>query len=321
MTEIFEHGYALLVGVGKSAYPKLSLPVTVKDTQSLLAALIDSELCSYLDSEEHIQILNNEKATRDGILDGLKWLKEKADADPAATVLVYYSGHGWLEDSEQGYYLLQHDIEPFDIAGSALSADDFTTALRQIQSERLLVILDCCHAAGMANSKEGKADNFKLPPGFSESSASVSKGFIDSLKEGKGRVVFTSCRGEQQSWIKDENSSVYTYHLLEALQGAGNAPGDTEVRVSNLMQHLSKAVPESARSMYDAKQTPWFDMDTEDFAIAKIRGGKGLPDKGWGATKSEATQKISQIAQTVNAKFFTVIEKAENLHIGDTYNR
>ncbi len=33
MTEKFTHGYALLIGVGESAYSKLSLPVTVKDTQ------------------------------------------------------------------------------------------------------------------------------------------------------------------------------------------------------------------------------------------------------------------------------------------------
>ena len=321
MSEIFKHGYALLIGVGESAYPKLSLSVTVKDTQSLYAALTDTELCAYPNSEEHIRILNDEKATREGILNGLKWLKEKANADPAATVLVYYSGHGWLEDSKQRYYLLQHDIDPFDVPSSALSADDFTKALRQIQSKRLLVVLDCCHAAGMATAKEGKPSPLKLPPGFSKSPPSESKGFIDSLKEGKGRVVFTSSRGEQQSWIKDENSSIYTYHLLEALQGAGNMPGDTEVRVSNLMHYLGKAVPKTAKLLCNAEQTPWFDMGTEDFAIAKIRGGKGLPSKGWEDAKHEATNKIEQIAQTVNAKFFTVIDKAENVHIGDTYNK
>ena len=68
------------------------------------------------------------------------------------------------------------------------------------------------------------------------------------MKQGKGRVVFTSSEGEQKSlWIKD--NSIYTYHFLEALQGAGNQPGDTEVRLSNLMNHLTKAVPESARKL------------------------------------------------------------------------
>lgn len=85
MAETFNHGYALLIGVGKSAYSKLSLPVTVKDTQSLYAALIDPDLCAYPDDEEHIRVLNDAKATRSEILAGLAWLKTKTEADSAAT--------------------------------------------------------------------------------------------------------------------------------------------------------------------------------------------------------------------------------------------
>ncbi|RCJ41127.1 peptidase C14 caspase catalytic subunit p20 [Nostoc minutum NIES-26] len=324
MAETFEHGYALLIGVGESTYSGLSLPVTVKDTQSLYAALIAPDLCAYPDNEAHIRVLNDDKATRSAILDGLNWLKTKTEADSEATTLVYYSGHGWLEDSNHRYYLLQHDIDPFDIPGSALSSEDFTNALRQVKSERLLVVLDCCHAAGMATSKEGKVVvPPKLPQGFAEVPPSESKGLIDALKQGKGRVVFTSSRGEQKSWIKDQSNSIYTYHFLEALQGADNKPGDTEVRVSNLMHYLGKAVPESAKKLHSAEQNPWFDMGTEDFVIAKLRGGKGLPEKGWEAVKPEATQKISQIAQTIYqyGKYITNIQKAEGIHIGDVIHK
>ncbi|MGK7874645.1 MAG: caspase domain-containing protein [Xenococcaceae cyanobacterium] len=242
MAETFNHGYALLIGVGESAYSKLSLAVTVKDTQSLYAALIDPNLCTYPDNQDHIRVLNDDKATRSAILDGLTWLKTKTETDSEATALVYYSGHGWLEKSNNHYYLLQHDIDPFDIQSSALSSEDFTNALRQIQSERLLVVLDCCHAAGMATSKEGETvAPPQLPKGFSEVPPSEAKGLIDALKQGKGRVVFTSSRGEQKSWIKDQSNSIYTYHFLEALQGADNKPGETEVRVSNLMHYLGFA--------------------------------------------------------------------------------
>jgi hypothetical protein len=41
MSALFNHGYALLIGVGESQYPKLSLPVTVKDTQAIYEALND----------------------------------------------------------------------------------------------------------------------------------------------------------------------------------------------------------------------------------------------------------------------------------------
>jgi uncharacterized caspase-like protein len=321
MAGLFNKGYALLIGVGESNYKPLSLPVTVKDTQAIYAALIDPDLCAYPDHKEHIRVLNNGEATRSAILDGLRWLKEKAEADREATVLVYYSGHGWVDKTDNRYYLLQHDVKPSKLAASALSAEVFTDALREIQVDRLLVVIDSCHAAGMATSKDADAELLEEFEDFERTSPS--KGVIDAIKQGKGRVVFTSSEGKEKSWVKNESVSIYTYHFLEALQGAANKPGDTEVKVSNMMNHLSKAVPESARQLYGAEQTPHFDMDAGDFIIAKLRGGKGLPDKGWEEVKPEATQKINQIAQVINqhGKFITNINEAHGIHIGDVINK
>lgn len=327
MTEKFTHGYALLIGVGESAYSKLSLPVTVKDTQAIYAALIDPDLCGYPDDhdhdheQDHIRVLNNKDATKAGILDGLKWLKEKAESDPGATIFVYYSGHGWVDKTTNQYYLLQHDIKPTKIASSALSAEDFTSALRQIQSERLLVVIDSCHAAGMATSKDA---DLELDEEFDDFiRVAPSKGLIDELKQGKGRVVFTSSEGEQKSWIKDETISIYTYHFLEALQGAGNKPGDKEVRVSNIMNHLGKAVPETARQLYNKEQVPQNDMTGGDFVIAKLLGGKGLPDKGWEEVKPEATQKINKIADNITqyAQQIYNINEANGSHFGNVIHQ
>ncbi|NEP14119.1 MAG: caspase family protein [Symploca sp. SIO2C1] len=299
MTEKFNQGYALLIGVGESAYKPLSLPVTVKDTKAIYAALIDPNLCAY--PKEHIQVLNNAEATRTKILEGLKWLKEKAQAAPEATVLVYYSGHGWVRDNR--YYLIQHDVKPSKPATSALSAEVFTDSLREIQAERLLVVIDSCHAAGMATSKNAAEADEELLDEFEDfQRVAPSKGLISALKQGKARVVFASSKGEQISRIKDNSISIYTYHFLEALQGAANQPGDTEVKVSNVMNHLGKTVPQTAWNLHNAEQTPRFDFDTDDFAIAKLQGGKGLPEEGWEGIKPQASHKISQITQTINQR-------------------
>lgn len=288
MTELFNQGYALLVGVGECAYQPWSLPVTVKDTQAIYAALSDPELCAYPNNREHIRVLNNQEATRSRILEGLKWLKEKAEIEPEATIFVYYSGHGWLNRDDNSFYLIQHDVKPAKLAATALSGRAFTEALREIQAERLLVVIDSCHAAGMATSKEpGEADAEVLDE-YDFQGVAPSKGLFFALTQGKGRVVVTSSEGEQKSWIKKDNSmSIYTFHFWEALQGAANKPGDSDVTVSNLMNHLGKTVPKTARDLYNAKQTPHFDFYTVDFAIAKLRGGKGLPDRARDEVKSE----------------------------------
>lgn len=292
MGQRFSHGYALLIGVGETAYPRLSLPVTVKDVQALRAVLPDPGLCAYPDDGEHIRLLHDAGATKGAILDGLSWLQARARSDPEATVVVYYSGHGWLDRSTGRYYLIPHDVEPFDLPGSALPGEEWTAALRRIAARRLLVFLDCCHAAGMATAKE--VPPLKLPPGYARSAPP--KAVVDALKEGAGRAVFSSSSGAQLSWVRpDGTMSIYTYHLIEALHGAGNRPGDTVVRLSNLMNHLGKAVPTSARQAYQAEQVPFFDTATEDYSVAVLRGGKGLPEGGWEAVRSEAADTFRRL--------------------------
>jgi len=326
MTELFNQGYALLIGVGECAYQPLSLPVTVKDTQAIYAALIDPELCAYPNDREHIRVLNNQEATRSKILEGLKWLKEKAEAEPKATIFVYYSGHGWFKKDDNSFYLIQHDVKIRRLEDTALSGKAFTEALREIQAERLLVVIDSCHAAGMATSKEPEEADAELLDEFDDfQRVAPSKGLFFALTQGKGRVVFTSSEGEEKSWIKKDNSmSIYTFHFLEALQGAANNPGDSDVTVSNLMNHLGKTVPKTARDLYNAKQTPHFDFDTIDFAIAKLRGGKGLPERGWDEVQSEAEEKIGKIAEVVmenvRAKNFVGSIKGDNIQVGDRTN-
>jgi len=292
------HNYALLIGIGESAYPQWSLPVAVKDIQALKFILVNPNLCSYIDDEQHLRLLHDAGATKESILDGLNWLQQQAAADSEATVLIYYSGHAWLDDSTGKYYLIPHDVTPFDFLNSSLPADTFTQALRQIPAKRLLVIIDSCHAAGMATAENEQA-KLKLPGNFLP--VALPKNLIEESKQGTGRAVFASSTGKQQSWVfPDSSMSIYTFHFLEALQGAGNQPGDKVVRVSNLMNYVGKTVSKTAQQLCQAEQTPFFDLAAEDFPIALLHGGKGLPQQGWDGVKSEAQKMIRSVSREAN---------------------
>ncbi|MEB3215746.1 MAG: HEAT repeat domain-containing protein, partial [Nostocales cyanobacterium 94392] len=290
------HNYALLIGVGECEETKLSLPVTVKDIQALKSLLTDSNLCGYIDN--NIRLLYNETATKEKILENLTWLKQQAENDPEATILIYYSGHGCLDNSGN-YYLIPHETDRADIPDTALSAETLNQALQEIPAQRLLVIIDSCHAQGMATSKDDAGNNKRsaIPKVFTQSA--LPKTIIDNLK-GTGRVVFTSSTGTQSSWIRsDDTMSIYTYHFLEALQGAGNQPGDKVVKVSHLMNYLSETVPITVQKEYNKEQTPFFDFATEDFPVALLRGGKGLPQAGYESVKAEAEENIRNISNQV----------------------
>ncbi|MBW4472562.1 MAG: caspase family protein [Stenomitos rutilans HA7619-LM2] len=301
-TATFTHGYALLIGVGQSAWTDWSLPVTVKDVKALQAILVDPALCGY--PETNIRTLTDSNATRQGILDGLQWLQQQAASDPQATVVAYYSGHGWLDQTQNRYYLVQHDIKPFNLPGSALAATEFTEALQQIPAARLLVMIDSCHAEGMATSKEAGLA-LELPTGFV--ALAPSKGLFDPLTQRKGRAVFTSCAGTQKSWIRqDQTMSIFTDHLIEALRGAANKAGETTVKVSHLMNHLGETVPASARAEWQADQDPQCDFKTEDFEIALLQGGKGLPEGGWDAVKAPPAAAGSRVTTAAGERSIAV---------------
>ncbi len=176
-------------------------------------------------------------------------------------------------------------------------------------------------AAGMATAKNGQAE-LDIPDNFIPTA--LPKDLIDKLKQGRGRAVFTSSTGKQKSWIRpDDTMSIYTFHFLEALQGAGNQPGDKVVTVSDLMKYVGKTVPDSAKQFHQKEQTPFFDFATEDFPVALLHGGKGMPQQGWDEVKSEAQEKISQIgniSEAGNQSPITVGDGSTNISVNATGN-
>ena len=87
--------------------------------------------------------------------------------------------------------------------------------------------------------------------------------------------------------------SIFTYHLIEALNGHGKAKGeDTTVNVLDLMSHVLDSVPKTAKDQRDVDQTPNARYNGENFPIALLMGGKGLPE-------GEEPPKVEQVIQSV----------------------
>lgn len=314
MRERFQHGYALLVGVGTTQVPSWSLPATVADMRALHRVLVDPDLCAYIDDDQHVRLLHDVGATRQAILEGLDWLRACAAADAEATVVLFFSGHGFMDPESETYYLVPHDMERHHWAKTALAAPIFASAIQQIEARRLLVVIDSCRAEGMATAK----DEVVEPEGAEEVvQQAIPNSVLAGLKQGEGRAVFASSRALQKSYIRRDNKmSIYTYHFIEALQGAGNAPGDTDVRLSNLQNYVGKQVPQSAQNEYKREQRPFFDVAAEDFPIALLHGGKGLPAGGWNAVADAVHDNLRNLAETYHAGININVQGNRNVVAG-----
>ncbi|MBN1247610.1 MAG: caspase family protein [Anaerolineae bacterium] len=281
--EYFEIGYALVIGVDANKVAAFALPDVAKDVAVLREVLVHAERCAY--REEHVKTITGEAATRQGILDGLEWLGEQVKAMPEATAIIYYSGHGFRHGTAAGseFFLIPYDIKATSLTSRALRASDFAAAVGEIAPRRLLVVLDCCHAAGMQIKSISE-----LPPDFvgtaiepgllmtEKGMAPGSKG-LEALAQGRGRAVLSSSTGEQESYIRqDGKMSVFTYHFIEALTGhAQPQAGAREVLVSDVISYVHRKVPATARAEWGRAQTPDYQV-SGNFSVALLLGGKGL---------------------------------------------
>lgn len=246
----FQHGYALVVGVGGD------LPVTAVDATALHNLLIDPQRCAYPKSQA--TLLTEARATRANILHGLEQLAIAASKDREATIIIYFSGHGVPIDQT---YLMAHGFSFTHLDTTAISGTEFTERLRAIRSKKLLVLLDCCYAGGIADVKGGAITKEALST------------LLDALAAGGGRVVLASSHQDQVSY-PGRPYSVFTRALLEALSGNGAAQYDGYAYVADVAMYVSRTV--SSRTSH--KQTPMLNMaGADNFPIAYYAGGAKSP--------------------------------------------
>jgi hypothetical protein len=156
-------------------------------------------------------------------------------------LLLYYSGHG-IRDAHGDLYLATRDTE-MDIAGAtALSASFVREQLDKSNSQRKVVMLDCCHSGAFA--KAGLGDSVGTEDAFTGS--------------GYGRVILTASDALELSWEGDEwlgegRPSVFTNFLVEGLRtGAADLDGDGKIVLDELYKYVYERVMTSGY----AKQTP-----------------------------------------------------------------
>jgi uncharacterized caspase-like protein len=257
MSENF-HGYAVVIGVGAD------LPVTIDDARGVAELLRDPTRCAY--PVDQVALLTGKDAHRENILVALEHLAKQTQTDPEATAVVFFSGHG-LETPT--YHLMPFGYDLANLAQTAISGTEFTDRLRAIRAQKLVVLLDCCHAGGLAEAKALLVKS-PLPPSI-----------INELGSSSGRVVIASSRKDELS-CTGQPYSVFTAALLEALAGYGAFERDGYARVLDTAMWAGRKVPERTND----RQHPIIKVSNleDNFALAYYAaGGKEPKTLPWAA--------------------------------------
>jgi hypothetical protein len=229
--------WALVVGISKFADPSINLRYPAKDAQDFYNYLITKGNFA----KDHVRLLLDEKATKENILDQLgdSWLPRAALPDDL--VLIFISSHGSSSESDiRGVnYIVAHDTNPSKLFTTGLPMQHLADTIRErVHSDRVLVVLDTCHAGGAS----------------SESKGIVRQGNADaaSVAQGSGQMVICSSDKNQSSWeSKKYANSVFTRSLIEGLEERGSAAD-----VANLFEIVKDKVQQEVVQERGVMQTP-----------------------------------------------------------------
>lgn len=262
MTQLLSQAHGLCIGVAGYQFYR-PLVNTVHDASDISAALKDPQLCAY--PADQVTLLSDAQATRANIIAALDQLAARTNAD--SIVFVFYAGHGKRIDSGplRGEYLLPVDAQKIDnsdaFRNSAISGEEFGAKLKAIKAQKLVVVLDCCHAEGVGLLRD--AEGNMLREGLSDD-------YLSRLAAGSGRVVLAAAGSTEYASDGSGRNGLFTGHLLAGLRG-GAGGNDAFIHIFDLYNYIQPRVVNASPT-----QNPVFKAELrEDFAVAMRLGGRG----------------------------------------------
>lgn len=256
----FPQAYALIIAIAEYEGVNALPAIVTKDACDVANILIAENYCGY--EESKVKILLNSEATLSNIKNEIIKIAQKATLDDS--VFIYFSGHGYNKSdaTNPDCSLVPVDFDKPD--EGMLSATELSDLLSNINSERLLFIIDACHSAGVATIKNFTANGTL---GFSDKS-------LEKLSQGRGKVLIASSRDSETSIIMPgDQNSLFTKHFLSALKGDAGSSNEDVVRVFDIFSYLEKTVSVEAATR-NHPQHPVFKSNLENnFPVALRCGG------------------------------------------------
>ncbi|NUQ01430.1 MAG: caspase family protein, partial [Armatimonadetes bacterium] len=241
----------LAIGINRYAHlpEQYQLRYAVPDAEALAAAL------ARLGNGQpyaavHPVVLTDARATLANLKLALRDLKDSATEGDVAVVFI--SGHGVTADNET-FYFPTHDVRTDDLQATALSAQDFVTALREIRARQVLVLADTCHSGGIVGGRALDSDLL-----------------AERLNRTAHQMVFTAAAQDEVSIGRETwGHGAFSYALLQAIAGEGDANRDGALSYAELRDFVTARVTELTAGQQHP-QLPFLDRFEPDALFARV---------------------------------------------------
>jgi uncharacterized caspase-like protein len=289
---LYRESWAVVVGVNAyKNWPRLSYAVNdATAVRDLLVRKFDF-------APDHIRTLLDGDATRANILaalgDDLSDSKKVARAD---RVFVFFAGHGATRKLPSGKsqgYVIPVDADAKNFQGQAISMTNFQDIADAIPAKHVLFVMDACYS-GLALTRGGGGN-----PGGDR------RQYWEEITRRTARQVMTAGGADEQ--VADtgpSGHSIFTWTVLQGLEGKADLDGDGAITASELSAYVAPSVSSLSR------QTP---------AFGSLPGSEGgefvFVSKGEEEFLSEESHQLDAQAIALNATLEKIRKQVEEKRV------
>jgi peptidoglycan/xylan/chitin deacetylase (PgdA/CDA1 family)/TolA-binding protein len=225
---VYRESWAAVIGIDDyQNWPKLRY--AANDAQGVRDVLVQK----YSFKPENVFVLLNADATRKNILSLLG--DKLANSDMVKhddRVFVFYAGHGATRKLPSGRdlgYIIPVDADLSDYEGGAISMTNFQDIAEAIPAKHVLFVMDSCYS-GLALTRGGGM-------------ATGTMNYMQQIASRDARQMFTAGEADQQVVDGGPNGhSIFTWTLLQALDGRADLNGDGVITATELAAYVSPSV-------------------------------------------------------------------------------
>ncbi|OPY04310.1 MAG: WD domain, G-beta repeat [Syntrophaceae bacterium PtaB.Bin038] len=240
-----------LVVVGINRYRNAALNLTYAETDAKgVIGFFQSAAVKKLFRNVHVYPAMSEQATGPAIRGLFAEVGKKAA--PQDTLLIYLAGHGDTVGEE--WYFIPHDVTAPEIEQElrtgGISNAFISESIKQCRAQKVFVMIDACKSGRLVLAMR---------------STEARKALVQLARSTGTYIVSASTDRQYAAEIKALGHGVFTYSLLEGLQGRA---GQKKVTVEGLIHYVKEKLPELTERHRGQAQYPVSWGAGTDFPLA-----------------------------------------------------
>jgi uncharacterized caspase-like protein len=257
--------YALVIGINTYRNQSISLTYAVPDAVAFAGTL--KKVADPLFEKVDIRTLATPEATtKEAITKAFEEMRQQVGSNDL--FVFYNASHGMVDvvSGEEQYFLLTSNVRLLSsqhISKDALSHKDLVSLIGSIPAQKKLVILDTCNAG--KGGKEIQIALLQQTRGLTDATA------VKLLQRAVGSSVFSASSDTQQALEGYKGHGLFTYVLLEGLQGAADFKKDGFITVKGLALHTEERVMTLSEDVFKRQQNPMIETGVNDFPIGRVK--------------------------------------------------